>query len=189
VPPIYGVQFIAEDNDIASSAVTFSRMLTYLVPTVLAPAVGVLIDKWGAGKVFTLMVVLGGIIAPAPLLYWWAHTPQEQAIGALFWGQGILGLVMALTTSIYLWVIELFPVRVRATGVSFAYNLGVGVFGGLGPLICDAASEAISPQAPLSAPALFTIIANILSIAAVVASRMLAARGMMRITHIRASPY
>merc|ERR1712061_649040 len=105
------------------------------------------------------MGLLGGVLAPAPLLYWWAHVPGGQAIATVFAGQAIVGLCLALSTSVYLWVVELFPVHVRVTGLSVAYNIGVGIFGGLGPLISDAGNKVINPkEVPLSAPAIYTVV-------------------------------
>lgn len=189
VPPVYGVQFIQQYNGLPANAVTFSEMLSYFIPTVLALFVGMLVDTVGARKVHTLALVAGCIVAPVPLFYWWTHVPQALAISAVFAGQAILGLMIALTTSVYLWVVELFPVRVRATGVSVAYNVGIGIFGGLGPMVSDAGNRIISPKSVVSAPAGFTVLAGLVSLAAVAGSHVLARRGLMRLTHIRASPY
>jgi len=133
VPPLYGAQFIRQSAGLPENVVTLSQMLNYLMPALLSPAVGMLVDYLGAGRVYTFSTLVGGILAPAPVLYWWAHVPEEQpeqAIASMYIGQVALGLCLALTTSVYLWVVELFPVEVRVTGVSVAYNIGVGIFGG-----------------------------------------------------------
>lgn len=189
VVPIYGVSFIKEYDGLEASAVTLSEMIAFLIPTILAPPVGTLVDKYGAGKLHLLALVLGCLVAPMPLFYWWTHVEQSQAILAVWMGQSIVGILLALTTSVYLWVIELFPVHVRATGVSVAYNVGIGIFGGLGPLISDVGNLHLSPKGPVSAPALFTVAAGLVSLIAVGASRVLASRGMLKLTHIRESPY
>merc|ERR1711976_547201 len=113
----------------------------------------------------------------------------ERASAAVFIGQCIVGLLISLTTSVYLWVVELFPVSVRGTGVSVAYNIGIGIFGGVGPLISDALNRVISPKSLIDAPAAYTVLTGLVSICAVLASRVLANKGMMKLTHIRASPY
>jgi len=132
---------------------------------------------------------LGCVVAPVPLFFWWAHVPQSCAVPAVWIGQGILGLLLALTTSVYLWVVELFPVRVRTTGVSVAYNIGIGVFGGLGPLLSDVGNKLWSPRSPVSAPAGFTLLCGVISLGAVASSYVLASRGMLKLTHIRDTPY
>jgi len=164
-------------------------MVCYLIPTLLALPVGMLIDIWGAGKVHTLGLFLGCVVAPIPAFYWWTHAPQNQATMAVFLGQIIIGLLEALTTAVYLWVIELFPVHVRTTGVSVAYNVGIGIFGGAGPLISDALIYAIPPKSAISAPALYTLFTGLLSLSAVLASHVLSRYGFLKLTHIRATPY
>jgi len=189
VPPLYGVKFLQDYDGLPDNIVTASQLINYLLPAVLSPLVGMLVDSWGAGRTYTLSVLLGGVLAPAPLLYWWAHTPPSQAIATVFAGQAIVGLCLALSTSVYLWVVELFPVHVRVTGVSVAYNIGVGIFGGVGPLISDAGNNFINPRGPISAPAIYTLLMGLLSLVACLGSQALARRGVMRVTHIRAEPY
>merc|ERR1711920_856096 len=180
---------IQKYDHLPAKAVTFSEMLGFLIPTVLAMLVGKLVDVWGASKVHALALLLGCVVAPVPLFFWWAYVPQSFAVLAVWIGQGILGLLLALTTSVYLWVVELFPVRVRTTGVSVAYNIGIGIFGGLGPLISDAGNEVISPKSPLSAPAIYMLCTGLLSLLAIIAGQVLSRRGLMRLTHLRAAPY
>lgn len=189
VPSIYGVQFIQQSAHLPANAVTFSEMVAFFIPTVLAMAVGMLVDTWGACKVHTLALVLGCIVSPVPLFYWWTHVGQEQAVMSVYVGQIILGFMLALTTSVYLWVVELFPVKVRVTGVSVAYNIGIGVFGGLGPVLSDLGNKEISPKGPISAPAAFTLLSGVISLGAVAASHVLARRGLLQLTHLRDSPY
>lgn len=189
VPPVYGIQFIAKYNHIEGASITFAGMLSYFIPTVLAMAVGRLVDRVGVEKVHVAALILGGVLSPGPLFYWWTHASQSQAIPSIFIGQALVGLFIALTTAVYLWVVELFPVRVRTTGVSVAYNLGIGIFGGLGPLLSDFGNGIIEPRGYLSAPAAFTIFCSLLSLTAIATGRILAKRGLMKLTHIRDSPY
>lgn len=114
---------------------------------------------------------------------------QDDASAAVFVGQCIVGLLISLTTSVYLWVIELFPVHVRGTGVSIAYNVGIGIFGGVGPLVSDALNAVLSPKSLIDAPAAYTVLTGLISLSAIAASRVMASKGMMKLTHIRASPY
>jgi len=189
VPPVYGVQFIQTYDGLPPSAVTLSELVVYLIPTVLSPAVGMLVDVYGAGRVYLLAMAAGCVVAPLPLFYWWTHVPASGAVLAVYLGQVILGFLIALTASVYLWAIELFPTRVRVTGVSLAYNLGVGIFGGLGPLISEAGNHALDPRGPVSAPAAYMLAVGMLSVLTVLTSRLLGSRGMLKISHIRASPY
>merc|ERR1711920_980440 len=141
-----GVQFIEQYNDLPPNATTISYAICYAVSLCLVPAVGKLIDAWGVGKTFMLCAFIGCLLVPSPVFYWWTHVPTAQAVSSLYIGMVLIGLQASLTCSVYLWVVELFPVKVRTTGVSVAYNLGVGIFGGLGPVISDAANDFISPN-------------------------------------------
>merc|ERR1712113_972582 len=136
-----------------------------------------------------LALLSASVVAPIPLFFWWTHVPQYQAVASLFWGQCAVGILLALTTSIYLWVVELFPVHVRGTGVSVAYNIGIGIFGGAGPLISDASKGFLPPNGVVSAPAAYTMVTGVLSLFAMAAGHVMAKNGMMKLTHIRESPY
>merc|ERR1712203_477594 len=161
-----------------------SDVLANLIPTVLALFVGTLVDAWGVGKVHILTLALG-LLLPLPLFFWYTHVSPQQAVTAVMVGNVMIGLVNALSTSVYLWMVELFPARVRCTGVALAYNFGIGIFGGLGPLLSEAGSKVIAIKGPISAPALYVLLTSLLSLMAVVVSRVLARRGLMRLTHIR----
>jgi len=187
--PLFCVSFVQQSDGLPENMVTLSNAVLNIIPTVLAPFVGLLVDAWGVGKVYLVTLVFGGLLMPGPLMYWWVHVPAEQGLMAIFIGQGILGLAFALATSVYLWVVELFPSRVRATGVSVTYNIGVGIVGGLSPVLSDIGNKVISPRSIVSALAAYMLITSLLSVAAVGASRMLASRGLMRVTHLRSSPY
>jgi len=189
VMPLYGTQYVQQHDGLPENMVTLSQGVLNLIPTLLAPLIGMLVDTWGVGKVHLLTLVFGGLLLPGPLMYWWVHVPPEQGLMAIFIGQSILGLAFALTTSVYLWIVELFPSRVRATGVSVSYNIGVGIVGGLGPVLSDLGNKVISPLSIISAPVYYVLVTSLLSVAAVGVGRILASRGLMRLTHVRSSPY
>merc|ERR1712151_559597 len=169
-----------------ANAVTYSEMVCYIIPTLLSPVVGMLIDAWGAGRVH-IISLLACVLAPVPLFYWYAHVPHANALAAVYIGEITLGFLQALTSAVYLWTVELFPVHVRATGVSIAYNLGIGIFGGLGPVLSDLGSKFISSRGIVSAPALYTVVCGVLSLVTVLVSRAMGNRGLLRLTHIRSS--
>jgi len=189
VVPTYGVQFIGKYSHLPANATTFSYVICYVMSILLVPAAGKLTDIWGVGKVFALCLLTGCALVPIPIFYWWTHVDASFAVGSLYIGMALIGVQGALTCSVYLWVVELFPLKVRTTGVSIAYNIGVGIFGGFGPVFSDAANEFISPQEFMSAPVAFTLFAGLVSMFAVAASRWLASRGIMQVAHLRASPY
>merc|ERR1712107_96992 len=52
VPPFLGPSLVKKYTGVQASAVTGSEVVAYVIPTVLAPFVGILVDKWGAGKLY-----------------------------------------------------------------------------------------------------------------------------------------
>lgn len=148
-----------------------------------------LMDRWGTGKVYTLTVLLCGVVLPVPLWYCWGHLTNSQATSGMWIGEAVVGVLCALTTSIYGWIVELFPVEVRATGVAVAYNIGVGVFGGFGPLAAAMLKESLPPRSFLSAPSVVCLFCGLLAIAALLLAGSLSRRGKLRLTYIRETPY
>jgi MHS family proline/betaine transporter-like MFS transporter len=63
---------------------------------------------------------------------------------------------------------ELFPVRLRSTGLSVSYALGVAVFGGLAPF---AHAWLIMRTGNPAAPAIYVAAAALVSLAALAAAR------------------
>mmetsp|Transcript_1035 Transcript_1035/g.2649 ORF Transcript_1035/g.2649 Transcript_1035/m.2649 type:complete len:497 (-) Transcript_1035:443-1933(-) len=186
---VYGPVLIRQQgHQIAPGTVSLGMMIKNLVPALLFPFTGMAIDRWGAGRMYGLATVLATLV-PAAVLYWWAHCPASQAAASMLIGQFIIGLVSAVQISLYLWVVELFPVQVRVVGASVAYNIGLGIFGGMGPLICDAGGHLIAWDGLLSAPAAYNLVIGCLAVLACLGSRLLAKRGVMRVTHIREKPY
>ncbi len=103
-----------------------------VILTVLTPFSGMLSDRFGRTG---LMLGSGGLILVA--LY-----PSFVLLNARPTATVIIAVVLGLATlkSIYFGPLpalmaELFPTRTRATGLAFSYNLGVTLFGGLGPVV------------------------------------------------------
>merc|ERR1719296_537695 len=95
VLPFYVVEFVQQSDGLPETMITLSQAMLNLIPTLLAPLVGLWVDAWGAGKVHLLTLLLGGLLLPGPLIYWWMHAPAEQGLMAIYVGQGILGLAFA----------------------------------------------------------------------------------------------
>lgn len=189
IVPVYSVTFLEGNAGLSAATATASSLVAYVVTMLFCPVVGLLVDCFGAGKVHLLGVTFTSVLAPLPLFYWWAHTKTSDAVMAAFVGMVIVGVLQALTASIYAYLVGFFPVRLRCTGVSIVYNLGIGIFGGAGPLIADAASEALPASSAVSAPALYTFIVGLVSLAAVLATRKAVHEGILRVDYVRSAPW
>lgn len=98
-------------------------------------------DRWGRRGVYLVGLAMG-LATYYPIYYALGYTRDVALasalvfvmIGATAFTFGVLGTALA----------ELFPTRVRYTGMSVAFNLGLGFFGGFTPSIMQAMSIAFN---------------------------------------------
>ncbi len=105
-----------------------ANLLAVLLQAIGSIVAGALSDRWGNGRVLLVGSVFLGI--SAWLFYRLAGDPQ-----LLFPLYALLGAALGVLGAIPRIMVEAFPPVVRLSGVSFAYNLGYAVFGGLTPLV------------------------------------------------------
>lgn len=130
-------------------------LLSGLVLTVLTPFIGHLSDVFGRTRIM-FWAALVFIASIYPAFSWLAAHPTLMALLAvLFW--------MSILKAVYFGglpalMAELFPTRVRATGMALSYNIGTTIFGSFTPffvawLICAlpvhcSPASACAPPAP-----------------------------------------
>nr|WP_315032601.1 MFS transporter [uncultured Chryseobacterium sp.] len=108
-------------------------MQSYTLVTISLGAVlgGIMCDRKGAGKMLTLWSICFGICSWFFLQKLIHKEPEGlsilYAITGLFAG-GVLGCIPYI-------MIHRFPASVRISGISFSYNLGQAIFGGITPII------------------------------------------------------
>jgi MHS family proline/betaine transporter-like MFS transporter len=128
---IYLPLFATESLGLAARQAQIGLICASLVIALLVPVAGLLSDRFGRRAVITpalfmfcglLVLMMHRLIAdPTP-----AHLFQTQMLAVLI--AFVFGPAPAL-------VAEIFPVAVRSTGVSIAYNLAVALFGGFAPFL------------------------------------------------------
>lgn len=97
-----------------------------------APIGGILTDRFGR-KALLLLPVAVLLILILPAFSWLAAAPSVARMAAV---EFVLSLLLGLFSGAFgTAVADLFPVGVRATGMTISYNLGVSLFGGFAPLI------------------------------------------------------
>jgi MFS transporter, MHS family, proline/betaine transporter len=103
-----------------------------LVLTFLTPIAGMISDKVGrANHMIAVNLLLLFSIYPAFLFLTRNPTPVVIVI-AVFWLATLKSLYYGPLAAL---MSELFPAATRATGLGLGYNIGVTLFGGMGPVI------------------------------------------------------
>jgi MHS family proline/betaine transporter-like MFS transporter len=134
-----------------------------LTVSIICPIAGHLSDRFGrkrllaASSLFLLVTLL-------PAFQWLHSEPSGARLVAV-------EILVALATGFYAGplgtaIAELFPVGVRVTAMSVAYNLGVAFFGGFAPLVV---AWLIAATGDALAPAHYVMAALLVSLAAIVA--------------------
>jgi MHS family proline/betaine transporter-like MFS transporter len=140
----------------------FCATVASIVVTVLIPFVGALSDRIGRRGI---MIVCGfsHFVLAYPLFLLVAKT--QSFVGMLV-TQCVAAVLLALYSGVLPAILaELFPTRIRYTGLSTAYGLSVTIFGGFAPLISTflvrTTGSPISPAFYVMAAGLVTGIAAI----------------------------
>jgi MHS family proline/betaine transporter-like MFS transporter len=139
-------------------------LATGVVQTVLIPIAGFLSDKWGrlplaAGAA---LVIFGTAL---PLLTLVATTRTFAALLAFqIWIGAQLAIYLGALPAL---MAELFPTRIRTTGLAVSYSLAVAVFGGFTPVINASLIELLGTYA---APSFYLMAAAVVSLIAMAAA-------------------
>ena len=122
----------------------------------ISPVAGFLSDRFGRKPL--AMISLGGILLGAYPLYVVVNLGNNTlALLAMV----IFMVLVALGGSTYqVWLAEVFPRTLRATGLGIAYNIAAGVLGGTTPLLCVSLIEITHNR---MAPAFLLIVAAVVS--------------------------
>jgi len=122
------------------------QMLAVALMTVVIPLSGALSDRLGRRPVL-MAFTLAFFVMVYPLYVWVAAAPsiERLLVMQLLLCTAIGGFFGPAPTALA----EQFPIEVRSTGVSVAYNVAVMVFGGFAPLIVTWLSKVLNtPVAP-----------------------------------------
>lgn len=129
---LYMSTYAIRQLGMSPKAALFAGIAAGLVTFVVAPIAGILSDRFGRRPVIGLSyLIIGLTIYPAFLL-----VNASPTLGTLL---AIIVFLSAFNASggapLILSLAEVFPVEVRATGMSLVYALGVAIFGGFGQFI------------------------------------------------------
>lgn len=134
------------------------QMLAVALMTLVIPLSGALSDRLGRRPVL-LAFTLAFFVMVYPLYVWVAAAPsiERLLVMQVLLCSAIGGFFGPAPTALA----EQFPVQVRSTGVSVAYNVAVMVFGGFAPLIVTWLSKVLGTPV---APAFYVLFACLLTL-------------------------
>jgi MHS family proline/betaine transporter-like MFS transporter len=129
---VYMPTYVVKTLHLAPTVGFVAAFAAGIAVTLIAPFAGMISDRIGR----TTHVIIAGLlllvsIFPTFLLLTRTPTPAVIVVGVLWLGllKGFyLGPIAALMS-------ELFPPETRGTGLGLSYNIGVTIFGGMGPAI------------------------------------------------------
>jgi MHS family proline/betaine transporter-like MFS transporter len=147
-----------------------ASLLTGAIQMVLIPVVGALSDRHGRlPMAFASSIAI--LLASYPMFAWLAAVPTLQT---LLMVQAIIGVLLAgYMGGLPALMSDLFPTRLRTTGLSISYSFGVAIFGGFAPFII---AWLIAVTGSKLAPSFYLMLAAAISIAALMAARRLGLR-------------
>jgi MHS family proline/betaine transporter-like MFS transporter len=162
---LYIPTYTVKQLGMASSTGFAVSLAAYLILTVLSPLAGHLSDSLGRTR---LMLIATVVLFFSFYLCFLAMTSMPRGtilfavvIWLAIWKAVYYGALPALMS-------DLFPKATRATGLSLSYNLGVTLFGGLGPLVMLWLTRTTGSSL---APAYYLMALAVLSFAALLAAR------------------
>jgi MHS family proline/betaine transporter-like MFS transporter len=151
--------FAAHNLRLTASNSFAAALLTASIQVVVVPFVGLLSDRWGRLPISTVSAIAILIFA-LPMFVWLTHAPTLEK---LLFVQITLGVLTALYVgALPALMAELFPIRMRATGLSISYSVAVAMFGGFAPFVSvwliEETGTAIAPSYYLIAAAIVSLL-------------------------------
>lgn len=162
---LYMPTFATRQLGIDSSLAFAGTLLMGALQMVACPLAGAIADRKGRKTTLLVAAALIGLVA-VPLFAWLIASPSPFAfivicavLGIAIRGyQGPMPAVLS----------ELFPSRVRTTGLALTHNLAVAIFGGFAPLILTwgihATHSRLVPAAYIAAAAIVSVISLLICI-------------------------
>ena len=128
---LYMPTYVVKTLNLSASLGFIATFAGAIVVTFLTPFAGLISDRIGrTTHMITINVLLLISIFPAFLLLTRVPTPVV-IIAAVFWIATLKSLYYGPLAAL---MSELLPPKTRATGLGLGYNVGVMVFGGMGPV-------------------------------------------------------
>jgi MFS transporter, MHS family, proline/betaine transporter len=144
-----------------------ATVFTGAIQIILVPVFGAISDRRGRLPIM-FAAAIGVLLASYPLFAWMASVPTLQTLLIV---QAIMGvLAAAYMGPLAALMSEIFPTRMRTTGLAISYSFGVAIFGGFAPFINAWLIDATGSNV---APSFYLMFAAAISLAALTVQRRL----------------
>ena len=162
---LYMPTFATRQLGIDSSLAFAGTLLMGALQMVACPLAGAIADRKGRKTTLLVAAALIGLVA-VPLFAWLIASPSPFAFIVIC---AVLGIAISGYQGPMPAVLsELFPSRVRTTGLALTHNLAVAIFGGFAPLILTwgihATHSRLVPAAYIAAAAIVSVISLLICI-------------------------
>lgn len=140
----YMPTYLSENAGITLSKALMVQSIFLVIMLFLVPLAGALGDRFGRRKL--LIITAMGIIVTAIPSFYLLHSQSYCLLILVFAVATIFSSIEQGNTLIA--VVETCPADVRASGVSFTYNVGMAIFGGTAPLMVASLVSHVNIYAP-----------------------------------------
>lgn len=152
------------------SGAFLAGFLTGIIQVIFIPLVGALSDRVGRVPICATAAA-AMLVLSYPMFAWLAASPTFSTLLIV---QAIIGFLLAIYMGGLAAVMaELFPTRMRTTGLSISYSFGVALFGGFAPFIN---AWLISATGDKLAPSFYLMLAAFISLVAMRGARSVGIR-------------
>ncbi|WP_250450386.1 MFS transporter [Caballeronia sp. ATUFL_M2_KS44] len=151
--PMYAVKQLHLPATASFAVVVLNGTLQFI----FSPIMGALSDKLGRIRIMLGTSIVMGL-SIYPMFAWLQASPTVMSLVVL---QAVAGILKAAYSGpMPALMSEIFPTRVRSTGLSIGYALGVTLFGGFAPTIVEAFIHVTGDKL---APSYYVLLAAVLS--------------------------
>ncbi|MGY2167455.1 MFS transporter [Pseudomonas gingeri] len=163
VHKLYMPTYALKQLQITATSSFLGALATGITLMIMAPVFGSLSDRYGRFRVLTIALLITGL-SSYPMFAWLNHFPTFTTLLVV---QAVVGvLIAACLGPIPAMLADIFPTRIRGTGLALSYNFSVTLFGGFAPLIVtwmiDATGSKLAPSFYVMATSLVSVIAVII---------------------------
>ena len=162
VHKLYMPTYALKQLHITATSSYMGALVTGLTLMLMAPVFGTLSDTYGRFRVLSLALLITGL-SSYPLFVLLNAYPT---VTTLLWVQAIVGILIAACLGpIPAMLADIFPTRIRGTGLALSYNFSVTLFGGFAPLIVtwliEVTGSKLAPSFYVTSTALISVVAVI----------------------------